>query len=130
MFNHNTSFSSFSVDDLEKARAFYGETLGIEVEAESGMGIRLHLAGGSKMVIYPKEDHTPATFTILNFIVDDIDKAMETLRDKGVEFLRYDREDLPQDDRGVLRGLEAGMGPDVAWFEDPAGNVLSVLQEE
>jgi len=130
MFNNNASFSSFSVDDLEKASALYGKTLGIDVETEPGMGIRFHLAGGTTVFVYPKEDHAPATFTILNFVVDDIDKAMDALREKGVEFLRYDRDDLPQDERDVLRGLEAGMGPDIAWFEDPAGNVLSVLQEE
>lgn len=129
MFKNTRAFSGFSVDDLEKAKSFYGETLGVEVGIENEMGLSLNLANGNTVFIYPKEDHQPATFTILNFVVDDVDVAMDELKDKGIRFIQYNDDDLPQDEKGVLRGLDAGMGPDIAWFEDPAGNVLSVLQE-
>lgn len=129
MFRNSKAFSGFSVGDIAKAKAFYGETLGLDVRQEGDMGLTLHLAGGTTIFVYPKEDHQPATFTILNFVVDDIDATMDALKDKGVQFVHYNNDELPQDEKGVLRGLSAGMGPDIAWFEDPAGNVLSVLQE-
>jgi predicted enzyme related to lactoylglutathione lyase len=122
MFANSKAFSGFAVNDLEKAKQFYGETLGLEVTEEFGL-VTLHLAGGTNVLIYPKEDHTPATFTILNFPVDDIEAAVDELTKRGVQFERYPG--MPQDDRGIMR--EAG--PYIAWFTDPAGNVLSVLQE-
>lgn len=130
MFKNTKAFSGFSVDDLEKARTFYGETLGVDIRRENGMGFSLNLANGTTIFVYPKDDHQPATFTILNFVVDDIDETVESLKDKGIRFIHYNSDDLPQDEQGVLRGLSAGMGPDIAWFEDPAGNILSVIQEK
>lgn len=123
MFEHTKAFSGFSVDDIAKARQFYGETLGLKVAEESGM-LQLHIAGGTNILIYPKSDHTPATFTILNFPVEDVDQAVDELAARGVRFERYDN--MPQDDKGIMRG----QGPDIAWFKDPAGNVLSVLKSE
>ena len=123
MFEHTKAFSGFSVDDLPKAKQFYGETLGLRVSEENGL-LFLHIAGGNDVLAYPKgEQHTPATFTILNFPVDDIDKAVDELAARGVRFERY--EGLGQDEKGIGR---AG-GPPIAWFKDPAGNILSVLQE-
>ena len=124
MFEHTKAFSGFSVDDIPKAKRFYGETLGINVSEEYGM-LHLHIAGDQDILIYPKEDHTPATFTILNFPVDDIEQAVDALTNKGIEFERYEN---ATDDRGILRGISVGRGPDIAWFKDPAGNILSVLQ--
>ncbi len=129
MFKSTKTFTSFSVDNLEKAEAFYGDRLGLNTQKENKMGLSLAL-NGSTVFVYPKDDHQPATFTVLNFVVDDLDSAMDDLADKGISFIQYDNDDLPQDEKGVLRGLEAGMGPDIAWFKDPAGNVLSVLQEK
>ncbi len=122
MFGTTKAFSGFSVDDIEAARAFYADTLGLRVSEENGMLI-LHLAGDRDTLVYPKLDHTPATFTILNFPVDDIEAAVDELAGKGVRFERY--EHLKTDDKGIFRGG----GPLIAWFTDPAGNVLSVLQE-
>jgi catechol 2,3-dioxygenase-like lactoylglutathione lyase family enzyme len=116
------AFSGFAVDDIEKARAFYAGTLGIETTEEHGM-LTLHLAGDRPTLVYPKADHEPAGYTILNFPVDDIDAAVDALSERGVEFLRY--EGFGQDERGVMRG----QGPPIAWFADPAGNVLSVLEQ-
>jgi catechol 2,3-dioxygenase-like lactoylglutathione lyase family enzyme len=123
MFEHTKAFSGFSVDDIQKAKQFYGETLGLRVSEEYGM-LTLHIAGDRDTLIYPKEDHTPATFTILNFPVADIDKAVDELAARGVQFERY--EGAEQDDKGIARG----QGPAIAWFKDPAGNILSVLQED
>ena len=123
MLAQSKAFSGFAVDDLEKARQFYGETLGLEVSEENGI-LTLHIAGDRPTLIYPKEDHTPASFTILNFPVDEIDKAVDELAERGVEFERYDGFD--QDEKGIFRGG----GPQIAWFKDPAGNVLSVLQQD
>ncbi|MBA2764523.1 MAG: VOC family protein, partial [Thermoleophilaceae bacterium] len=115
MFGQTKAFSGFSVDDVERAKEFYGETLGLEVGVENGL-LRLKVAGGGEVLAYPKgEDHEPASFTILNFPVDDIDAAVGGLIARGVEFERY--EGFPQDDKGVMRGH----GPDIAWFKDPAG---------
>jgi predicted enzyme related to lactoylglutathione lyase len=122
MFQHGQPFSGFAVDDVAAAKRFYGETLGLTVSEEHGM-LRLHLGGGADILVYPKPDHTPASFTILNFPVDDIDEAVAELTRRGVAFARY--EGFEQDDRGIFRGG----GPFIAWFTDPAGNVLSVLQE-
>ena len=122
MFEDTTAFSGFAVDDLEAARKFYGETLGIRTSEQYGL-MTLHLAGGRDTLVYPKPDHEPATYTILNFRVDDIDAAVDELISRGVQLERY--EGLGQDDKGVNR---AG-GPFIAWFKDPAGNILSVLQQ-
>ncbi len=125
MFKPNSAFSSFSVDDLAKARAFYADTLGLQVDDESA-GLRLHLPGGSVVFAYPKNDHQPAVFTVLNFEVDNIDEAVDALRAKGAQFEHYD--EIPADKKGIARGLATHQGPDIAWFKDPAGNILSVLQ--
>jgi catechol 2,3-dioxygenase-like lactoylglutathione lyase family enzyme len=121
MFTNTKAFSGFAVDDVAKAKQFYGETLGIEVSEEHGI-LTLHLAGDRPTIVYPKPDHVPATFTILNFPVDDVEAAVDQLTARGVEFERY--EGMPQDEKGIMRGN----GPDIAWFKDPAGNVLSVLK--
>jgi predicted enzyme related to lactoylglutathione lyase len=121
VFENTKAFSGFSVDDIASAEKFYGETLGVRVSEENGL-LTLHIAGDRDTLIYPKEHHTPATFTILNFPVDDIEVAVEELNARGIEFERY--EGMVQDERGISRGG----GPLIAWFKDPAGNVLSVLQ--
>lgn len=123
MFKNTEAFSGFSVDDIPAAKRFYGETLGLDVTEEYGM-LTLHITGGNGILVYPKVDHTPATFTILNFPVDDIDAAVAELTRRGVTFERYEGSD--QDDKGIARG----QGPDIAWFRDPAGNVLSVLRTD
>lgn len=129
MFKKSKVYSSFSVDDLEKARKFYGETLGLEVRDEGNMGFGLLFANGGLHFIYPKADHEPAIFTVLNFPVANIDQAIDELKARGIQFERYDSMAADQDEKGVFRGLSAGMGPDIAWFKDPAGNIVSVLQE-
>jgi catechol 2,3-dioxygenase-like lactoylglutathione lyase family enzyme len=123
MFADSSAFSGFSVDDVDKARQFYGETLGLRVSEENGM-LHLHLAGGQNILVYPKPNHTPATFTILNFPVPDIDAAVDELAARGVRLERYDG--FNQDEKGILRDDQS---PPIAWFTDPAGNVLSVLQD-
>ena len=124
MFKDTQAFSGFSVNDLPAAKAFYGQTLGLDVE-EVAAGLMLKIAGGNGTLIYPKDDHTPATYTILNFPVQDIEQAVDELRSKGVTFEQYAN---MTDERGIARGLATGQGPDIAWFKDPAGNILSVLQ--
>lgn len=123
MLTDSRAFSGFSVDDTDEARAFYEDVLGLRVETTNGM-LTLHLGGGSDVLVYPKPDHQPATFTVLNFPVPDIETAVDELTARGVRFQRY--EDPPTDERGIMR---AG-GPLIAWFTDPAGNVFSVLQED
>ena len=125
MFKDAKAFSGFSVDDLEAARAFYGDTLGLDIE-DGGPGLTLKIAGGNGVLVYPKDDHTPATYTALNFPVADIDRAVDELTRKGVAFERYAG---MTDEKGIARGRAAGRGPDIAWFKDPAGNILSVLDE-
>jgi catechol 2,3-dioxygenase-like lactoylglutathione lyase family enzyme len=122
MFKPKAAFSGFSVNDLERTRKFYADTLGVRVEPE-GIGLRLHLPGAGTVFTYPKEDHQPATFTILNFVIDNIDEAVDELKNRGVTFERY--EGAPQDERGIMRKH----GPPIAWFKDPAGNVLSVIED-
>ena len=117
------AFSGFSVDDIGAAATFYRETLGVPVQEANGM-LLLEVGGGRPVIVYPKPNHVPATFTVLNFPVDDIDAAVDELLSRGVRFERYDG--LGQDDRGISRDPR---GPEIAWFTDPAGNVLSVLQE-
>jgi catechol 2,3-dioxygenase-like lactoylglutathione lyase family enzyme len=121
MLENSKAFSGFSVDDLEQARQFYGRTLGVKTSAENGL-LTLHLAGGRDTLVYPKDDHTPATYTILNFPVDDIDVAVDELAARGVRFARYPG--MEQDAKGIQRAE----GPPIAWFTDPAGNILSVIQ--
>ena len=120
MFEHTKAFSGFSVDDIPRARQFYGETLGLRLSEANGM-LRLHLAGDRDTLVYPKDNHAPATFTILNFPVDDIDAAVDELRTRGVTFEEYDGLDE--------KGIQRAYGPPIAWFRDPAGNILSVIQE-
>lgn len=123
MFKNTKAFSGFAVPDIEAAQKFYADILGIETSVEYGI-LTLHLDGGARpTIVYPKPDHAPANYTILNFSVDDIDAAVDGLIERGVELLRYDQ--MPQDERGIMREE----GPYIAWFADPAGNVLSVLQE-
>jgi catechol 2,3-dioxygenase-like lactoylglutathione lyase family enzyme len=122
MFANTKAFSGFAVDDLERAREFYGQTLGLKTSQENGL-LTLHIAGERDTLVYPKPGHVAADYTILNFPVEDIDAAVDTLASRGVRFERYDG--FAQDERGVARDG----GPYIAWFRDPAGNVLSVLQE-
>jgi catechol 2,3-dioxygenase-like lactoylglutathione lyase family enzyme len=121
MFEHTKAYSGYSADDIARARQFYGETLGVRVTEENGL-LWLHLAGDRDTLVYPKDDHAPAAYTVLNFEVDDIDKAVGELTARGVRFERY--EGFEQDEKGVFRGF----GPPIAWFKDPAGNILSVIQ--
>jgi catechol 2,3-dioxygenase-like lactoylglutathione lyase family enzyme len=125
MFKHTTAFSGFSVSDLAAAKEFYSGTLGLGVE-EGPMGLRLKIVGSNDIFIYQKDDHTPATYTMLNFVVDDIEQAVKELTDKGVILEHYDG---MTDETGIARGIAAGRGPDIAWFKDPAGNILSVLHD-
>jgi catechol 2,3-dioxygenase-like lactoylglutathione lyase family enzyme len=120
MFTNTKAFSGFAVDDIEAARGFYGDTLGLKTSEENGI-LTLHIADDRPTIVYPRPGHTPAEYTILNFPVDDIEQAVDELAARGVEFERY--EGFDQDDRGIHRN-----GPPIAWFKDPAGNVLSVLQ--
>lgn len=122
MFETTKAFSGFSVDDIASAKRFYGETLGLRVSEANGL-LTLHIAGDRDTLVYPKEQHTAATFTILNFPVEDIELAVEELKARGIEFERY--EGMVQDENGISRGG----GPLIAWFKDPAGNILSVLQQ-
>jgi catechol 2,3-dioxygenase-like lactoylglutathione lyase family enzyme len=115
------------VDDQAAAKQFYSTTLGLDVE-EDQMGMTLKLAGGNDIFVYPKSDHQPATYTILNFVVKDIDKAVDELSAKNVVFEKYGIDEMHQDEKGIARGRAANMGPDIAWFKDPAGNILAVLQ--
>jgi catechol 2,3-dioxygenase-like lactoylglutathione lyase family enzyme len=122
MFANTKAFSGFAVGDIEKARKFYGDTLGLETSEEHGL-LTLHIAGDRPTLVYPKPDHEPATYTILNFPVEDIDAAVDALSERGVRFERY--EGMDQDEKGIFRAA----GPYIAWFKDPAGNVLAVLQD-
>ena len=124
MFKSAKSFSSFSVNDLQRAKEFYGDTLGLEV-SESEEGLELH-TGGNSVFLYSKSNHTPASFTVLNFHVDDIEKAVDELNALGVSLEHYNQPDLKTDQRGIFRDP----GPQIAWFKDPAGNILSVLEEK
>jgi catechol 2,3-dioxygenase-like lactoylglutathione lyase family enzyme len=125
MFGNTKAFSGFAVDDIEKARQFYAETLGLEVTEANGM-LTLHIAGDRPVLVYPKPNHTPASFTILNFPVEDIEPAVDQLAARGVVFERYEGTPAATDEKGIFRGG----GPLIAWFTDPAGNVLSVVESE
>ena len=123
MLADSKAFSGFAVPDVGEARQFYGETLGLRVSEEHGM-LQLHLGGGRDVIVYPKPDHTPASYTILNFPVDDVEATVDALTGRGVRFERY--QGLDQDDKGIQRGG----GPLIAWFKDPAGNVLSIIAQD
>lgn len=123
MFKDTKAFSGFSVDDLPKAKEFYSQTLGLEVSEANGL-LRLHIAVCADILIYPKPNHVPATFTILNFPVADVEQAVDQLTARGVQFEKYEGE-LKTDEKGIFRGG----GPLIAWFKDPAGNILSVIQQ-
>ena len=125
MFGKTKAFSGFSVDDIAAAKDFYGDVLGLRVTEADGL-LTLHIAGDRDILVYPKPDHVPATFTILNFPVDDIERAVDELSERGVRFERYPQFESEIDEKGIFRGE----GPPLAWFTDPAGNVLSVLQEQ
>jgi catechol 2,3-dioxygenase-like lactoylglutathione lyase family enzyme len=124
MFKDARAFSSFSVNDLQKAKEFYRHTLGLEV-SEQAEGLELKLKGGNTLFVYPKPNHTAASFTILNFSVDNIEEAVDELTKLGVRLEKYDQPDLKTDKKGIMRGP----GPQIAWFKDPSGNILSVLEE-
>lgn len=119
MFQDSKAFSGFSVDNIPLAKQFYGEVLGLKVEEDSGM-LHIHLGGGGDVLVYPKKDHVPATFTILNFPVEDIHSAVKDLKKRGIEFIHYDDTDE--------EGITHNEGPLIAWFKDPAGNFLSVIE--
>ncbi|GAA4562267.1 hypothetical protein GCM10023176_02960 [Micromonospora coerulea] len=125
MFRDTKAFSGFSVDDTDRAERFYADTLGLRVSRDDEMGglLTLHLAGDRPVLVYPKADHVPASYTVLNFPVADVDQAVDELTARGVRMARY--EGMPQDEKGIMRGH----GPTIAWFTDPAGNVLSVLEQ-
>jgi len=124
--NAKAAFSGVSVDDMDKAKAFYEETLGLKL-VDDKMGYRFALPGGSgELYVYPKDDHQPASYTHLNFVVDDIDAAVADLAAKGIKFEQYEG---MTDEKGIARGISRNMGPDIAWFKDPAGNILAVLKE-
>ena len=127
MLKAKTAFGGFSVHSSTKAKEFYANTLGLQVDDEGAGIISDHLPGGGAMVVYSKDDHQPATFTVLNLEVDDIEAAVDELTNAGVQFERYEGE-LKTDEKGILRGRARNLGPDIAWFKDPAGNILSVLQ--
>ncbi len=121
------AFSGFSVDDIDAAKEFYGGVLGLATSLAEMGNLQLTLPGGHEVLVYPKPNHEPASFTILNFVVEDIDVAVDQLNSAGVKTKIYDDPNLHTDDKGIARGKESGYGPDIAWFRDPAGNVLSVL---
>ena len=123
MLKESKAFSGFSANDVPKAKDFYGQTLGLEVSEDHGL-LTLHLAGGNKVLVYPKPNHVPATFTVLNFPVKNVDQAVDELKKRGVRFEIYNLPDLKTDEKGIMRGK----GPTIAWFKDPAGNILSVLE--
>jgi catechol 2,3-dioxygenase-like lactoylglutathione lyase family enzyme len=124
LFKEVPAFSGFSSNDIQKTKRFYGETLGLDVTEENGM-LTLHIAGGTNILVYPKTNHTPANFTVLNFPVEDIEEAVDELTSRGVVFERYDVPGLEAGKNGIYRG----QGPPIAWFKDPAGNILSVLED-
>jgi catechol 2,3-dioxygenase-like lactoylglutathione lyase family enzyme len=124
MLTESKAFSGFSVNDIQKAKDFYGRTLGLQVSESHGL-LTLQLAGGNKVLIYPKVNHAPATFTVLNFPVENVDESVDELAKRGVRFEIYDESDIKTDEKGIMRGN----GPTIAWFKDPAGNVLSVIEE-
>ncbi len=129
MFTIQSAFSGLSVNNIEQAREFYTQTIGLSLISDE-MGLQFSLPGGGELFIYEKgEGHQPASFTVLNLVVDTIDDAVDELMRRGVTFERYDNMPAPQDEKGILRGRAVNQGPDIAWFKDPAGNILAVLQD-
>ena len=122
-------FSSFSVNDISKAKQFYGDTLGLDVADEQEGALRLENPSGGFLFVYPKDDHKPATFTVFNLQVDDVSNAVDDLANRGIEFLQYD-DAIKTDEKGIFWGLKDGHSPNIAWFEDPAGNILSVIEDQ
>jgi catechol 2,3-dioxygenase-like lactoylglutathione lyase family enzyme len=129
MFRNTNAFSSFSVDDVDRARNFYEKTLGLDVSENMG-ALELHHANGLSTLVYPKDDHKPATFTVLNFPVDDIARAYDELTRRGVRFGYQNDPALETDEKGIYWGVEKGRGPNIAWFTDPAGNILSIVEDK
>jgi catechol 2,3-dioxygenase-like lactoylglutathione lyase family enzyme len=127
MLKETKAFSGFSVNDIKKAKAFYGETLGLEVKDGPMGNLELHVGGGNPIFIYPKANHTPASFTVLNFPVSDVEKAVDELTAKGVKFEHYDFPNFKTNEKGIIKSNSPEHGPDIAWFTDPSGNILSVL---
>lgn len=125
MFNPKIALQAFSAKDLDAVKKFYSEVLGFEVK-DAPMGIEIELPGGAKTAVYQSDKSEPATYTMMNIVVDNIDEAVDALTERGVTFERY--ENFPQDDKGIARGLAVHRGPDAAWFKDPEGNILEVLQ--
>lgn len=125
MLHKNQAFSSFAVNDIEQAKTFYTETLGLDVSDSYG-GLSLTIANGSTVMVYPKPDHTPATFTVLNFPVDNLEATVDELTAKGVRFEQYDMEMIHTDAKGISRS--DGEGPSMAWFKDPAGNIIGLME--
>jgi catechol 2,3-dioxygenase-like lactoylglutathione lyase family enzyme len=133
MLSAVSGFTGFSVDTVENVKTFYTDVLGLKIDEQPGMGLTLTLPGGTNVFVYPKgEEHVPADFTVVNLEVKNIDEAVEELANSGIELEVYDAigDGLKQDEKGILRGLSANQGPDIAWFRDPAGNIFSVLQSE
>jgi catechol 2,3-dioxygenase-like lactoylglutathione lyase family enzyme len=140
MLKNAKAFSGFSVDNLANAKIFYGYTLGLEVRDLGELGLEIQFASGGSHFIYPKEDHQPASYTVLNFSVDNIDKTVAALKERGIEFehyeIRYQKDSLSEsemirtDEQGIMRSTSPEYGPDMAWFKDPAGNILSILQDK
>jgi catechol 2,3-dioxygenase-like lactoylglutathione lyase family enzyme len=125
MLENSKAFSGFAARDVGKVKEFYAKTLGLKVTEEHGL-LTLHLAGGNNVLIYPKPDHVPATFTVLNFPVQDVDQAVDELTRRGVRFEKYDLPDIKTDEKGIMRGN----GPTIAWFKYPAGNILSIVKPD
>ena len=125
MLTDSPAFSTFAVKDIDKAKEFYGKTLGLEYKEEMGM-LQFELTGGTTLIIYPKADHKPAVFTVLNFPVENVEKMVDELSARGVKFEHYDNENIKTDEKGIASG---GGGPKIAWFTDPDGNILSVLEQ-
>lgn len=128
MFKAIAGFSGLSVDDLPKAKKFYSATLGLKVESGK-MGLKIHLPSGGTVYVYQKDNHEPATFTVLNLVVDDIDASVDALSKKGVKFEHYSSGQIKTDSKGTARGKSRNMGPDIAWLRDPAGNFVSIIEE-
>lgn len=129
MFENSRAFSSFSVNNLKAAKDFYKNKLRLNVSEEDNMGLKINLPEGGNVFIYPKEKHSPASFTVLNFNVNNIDETVEELKKMGITLEIYNDPDLKQDAKGIFRGKDKNTGPDVAWFKDPAGNILSEVEE-
>ena len=127
MKNAKSVFSSYSVTDLDRSKDFYSNMLGLKVE-KNEMGLFLQLPGGGVVFLYPKKNHKPATFTVLNFEVKDVDETVDSLMKKGIKFEHY--EGIQADDKGIARGFQSNQGPDIAWFEDPDGNIIAVMQSQ